>query len=74
MADHEELHLVRVNNGAVDYSAGLNVVELISWMRLPLWKESSMMTLHHNNAAHLWLNAQLETKRIALTLSTTLNQ
>jgi len=59
VADHEELHLVRMHNGAIDHGSGVHVVELVRCRYVAAGKEASVMTLHHNHAANLGFTAHL---------------
>jgi len=60
VADHEELHLVGMHDGAVDHGSRVHVVELVVLEGLPVGKEASVVTLYHDHTANLGLDANLE--------------
>jgi len=60
VADHEELHLVGMHDGAIDHGSGVHVVELVVLRWLPVGEEASVVTLYHDHTANLGLDAHLE--------------
>lgn len=59
MADHKELHLVWMDDGAIDHCSRVHVIKFVVLRWLAAGKESSMVALHNNYAANLRFNAEL---------------
>ncbi|XP_033245173.1 uncharacterized protein LOC108155709 isoform X2 [Drosophila miranda] len=60
MADHEELDLIGMDNGAIDDGSRNNIVELIVLRWSSVRKEVRMMPVNYNDAANLGFDMHLK--------------
>ncbi|XP_033244747.1 uncharacterized protein LOC117187067 isoform X3 [Drosophila miranda] len=60
MADHEELDLIGMDNGAIDDGSRNNIVELIVLRWSSVRKEARMMPVNYNDAANLGFDMHLK--------------
>lgn len=60
MADHEELHLIGMHDGAIDNGARVHiVVSVVFQIGFTFREESCVVTLYNNNTAQLRIDFRL---------------